>query len=169
MDSTERGVVEVIVPSKAGAGTKFLCFFMWVLTAGFLAVGLVGNYIVMLIGIVLVFVAWWMGRLTQIEYEYSYFDKELHVAKIMKKESRREMGTYQLDEMQIGGPIHSYHLENYRHKDKDLRTLDYSSRMEKQPDPRYVLYFADKRLVIEPDADLIAAIHEKYPRKFYTD
>ncbi len=142
MDSSERGVIENVVPSRAGAGT---------------------------IGIVLVFVTWWMSRMTQIEYEYSYFDKELHVARIMKKEARKELGTYNLDEMQIGGPVRSYHLDNYRNKDKDLKTLDYSSRMEKQPDPRYALYFADKRILIEPDAELAQALHEKFPRKFYID
>ena len=169
MDSSERGVIENVVPSRAGAGTKVLYVFLWIVTALFLMMGLVRGFIPLLIGVVLVFVTWWMSRMTQIEYEYSYFDKELHVARIMKKEARKELGTYNLDEMQIGGPVRSYHLDNFRNKDKDLKTLDYSSKVEKQPDPRYALYFADKRILIEPDAELAQALHEKFPRKFYLD
>ena len=169
MDSSERGVIANVVHSREGEGTKVLYVFLWIVTALFLMMGMVRGFIPLLIGVVLVFVTWWMSRMTQIEYEYSYFDKELHVARIMKKEARKELGTYNLDEMQIGGPVRSYHLDNYRNKDKDLKTLDYSSRMEKQPDPRYALYFADKRILIEPDAELAQALHEKFPRKFYID
>ena len=67
MDSSERGVIENVVPSRAGAGTKVLYVFLWIVTALFLMMGLVRGFIPLLIGIVLVFVTWWMSRMTQIE------------------------------------------------------------------------------------------------------
>ena len=45
--------------------------------------------------------------LTDIEYEYSYCDKEISVDKIMGKEKRKNLATYQLEKMELLAPSNS--------------------------------------------------------------
>ena len=50
-----------------------------------------------------------------------------------------------------------------------MKTLDYSSREEKKPDPRYELYLSEEKLIIEPNEDLKKVLRQAFPHKFYTD
>ena len=48
--------------------------------------------------------------------------------------------------------------------------MDYSSGVEQQPDIRYsMIYNGEKRVIFEPNAEMVAAIKSIAPRKVFTD
>ena len=161
------GCLEVVVPRRSSPLMKFLRVFLIMMCVAFAILGAMGMLAALLVAVLCGIGAFFAGRHSNVEFEYSYVEKELRVARIMNKEARKNLGSYDLDRMQIGGPIKSYHLDNYNHK--ELKTLDYSSHIDKQPDPRFVLYFEEQKLIFEPDQEMIAVLHQTFPHKFYKD
>jgi hypothetical protein len=105
---------------------------------------------------------------TNLEYEYTYVDRELTVDRIASRSKRKRLAVYTLTRMEIFAPIKSYHLDSY--KNRKVKTLDYSIGEELQPDLRYCMYYeGNLRLVLSHSVDLIKAIKNEVPRKVYTD
>ncbi|MBP3217927.1 MAG: hypothetical protein J6M46_06125 [Lachnospiraceae bacterium] len=108
-----------------------------------------------------------------IDYEYSYVQKELRIAKIMNKERRKEVATYDLEKMEILAPVRSWHLDSYKNR-QIAKDVDYSSGEEKQPDPCYYLYLeGNTRVKLELEGEeamqLLDAVKQMAPRKVFTD
>jgi hypothetical protein len=161
------GCMEVVVERKNSPGMKFLYVFLIMMAIVFIFIGLVGLWPAMIIGVGCGVGAWFASKNIDIDYEYDYVEKELRVAKIMRKESRKNLGTFDLDKMEICAPASSYRLDNYHHK--DVKVFDYSSHMKKDPDPRFEIYFSDQKLVIEPDKELLKVLRQTFPSKVYTE
>lgn len=110
------------------------------------------------------------GR-TQVEYEYLYLDREISVDKIMGQSKRKRVAKFQLEKMEIFAPYRSHQLDSYRNR--GLKVEDYSSRVEKQPDERYIMVYSDegntKLVVFEPNDVMVKAIKTVAPRKVFND
>lgn len=105
---------------------------------------------------------------TDLEFEYLYLEKELTVDKVMAKSKRKKVAVYEVDRMEILAPIRSYRLDGY--KNRQGKTLDYSTRTEEKPDLRYVMYYeGNVRVILSPSPELIKAIKSVAPRKVFTD
>lgn len=171
----DRGLIEDVCKSKPSVLMNIAHVICWVFAVLLVLIGFIPTdpswvaFVFMIAGIALGFLAYWLGRRVNVEYEYSYFDGEIHFAAVYNKEARKELQTVRLDEMEAGGAINSYRLENYRNKDKTLKTADYSSHVTEQPDKRFVLYFSNQRVVFEPGQEMVDAISEKYSHKFYKE
>lgn len=162
------GCIEVIVPKKDNQGMKVLQVILCIICGIFVLLGLITiNLLILILAIGSGIGLFFVSRELNLEYEYSYVEKELRVAKIHKKSTRREAGQFDLEKAQICAPIHSYRLDNY--KNKQLKTLDFSSGIEKKPDPRYVMYMAEQKVIFEPDDELIAALRQGAPSKVFRD
>ena len=99
---------------------------------------------------------------------YLYVDKQLTVDKIMARTRRKKVETFDLERMEILAPIKSWHLDDY--KNRQLKVVDYSSGVEQQPDIRYsMIYNGEKRVIFEPNAEMVAAIKSIALRKVFTD
>ena len=86
----------------------------------------------------------------------------------MARTRRKKVETFDLERMEILAPIKSWHLDDY--KNRQLKVVDYSSGVEQQPDIRYsMIYNGEKRVIFEPNAEMVAAIKSIAPRKVFTD
>lgn len=112
--------------------------------------------------------AYFVGMVTDLEYEYLYLDRELTIDKVMAKTRRKRVAVYQLDRMEILAPVRSYHLDNY--KNRNVKEKDYSIGCEEQPDQRYAMYYeGGEKLILSPSPELVRAMRNAAPRKVFAD
>ncbi len=167
------GCIEVVVSRKPNTLFKFLRVLLIMLAVCFLFLGLVGIMAAFIPGIGCLVGYYFVNMNVGIDYEYSYVQKELRIAKIMNKERRKEVATYDLEKMEILAPVRSWHLDSYKNK-QIAKDVDYSSGEEKQPDPCYYLYLeGNTRLKLELEGEeamqLLDAVKQMAPRKVFTD
>ena len=112
--------------------------------------------------------AYFVNMNAEVEYEYLYLDKELTIDKVMNRSKRKRVGVYELTRMEILAPMKSYHLDDYRNR--TVKTEDYSSGEEKQPETRYLMYYnGEKKLILEPNEEMVKVMKNVAPRKVFLD
>lgn len=159
--------VEWLIKKKTPAYLKLLKILSIMLTVCFVLVGFV-LWPALLIGVVMGVAAYFITMNADLEYEYLYVDKELTVDKVLAKSKRKRAATFDMNKMEIMAPIKSYHLDHY--KNRNDKVEDYSSGEEGQPDLRYVFYYDGKKKVIfEPNEEMVKAIQMAAPRKVFKD
>lgn len=159
--------VEWLVKRKTPAYMAFLKILFTVLAVFFILVGLL-LLPALLIGVICGVAAYFITLNADLEYEYLYVDKELTVDKVMAKSRRKRVAVFSLDKMEIVAPIKSWHLDNY--KNRSDKAVDYSSGEEKQPDKRYVFYYdGQKKIIFEPNEEMVKAMQTVAPRKVFKD
>lgn len=159
--------VEWLVKRKTPAYMTLLKFLTIILAVCFILLGMI-YLVAMIIGVVLGVAAYFVSMNADVEYEYLYVDKELTVDKVLSKSKRKRVAVFDIGKMEILAPIKSWHLDNY--KNRQDKTVDYSSGEEKQPDGRYVFYYdGQKKVIIEPNEEMIKAITTVAPRKVFKD
>ena len=160
--------VECMVKKKANglmSALKVLLIGIAVITG---LLGFMGLIVFLIIAVVAGVGAYFVSLNANLEYEYLYVDKQLTVDKIMARTRRKKVETFDLERMEILAPIKSWHLDDY--KNRQLKVVDYSSGVEQQPDIRYsMIYNGEKRVIFEPNAEIVAAIKSIAPRKVFTD
>ncbi|WP_455619321.1 DUF6106 family protein [Eisenbergiella sp.] len=160
--------VECMVKKKASglmSALKVLLIGITVITG---LLGFMGLIVFLIIAVVAGVGAYFVSLNANLEYEYLYVDKQLTVDKIMARTRRKKVETFDLERMEILAPIKSWHLDDY--KNRQLKDVDYSSGVEQQPDIRYsLIYNGEKRVIFEPNAEMVAAIKSIAPRKVFTD
>lgn len=161
--------VECLVKKKTSTGMMFLRMLTIVMAVVFLLAGFVlFIWPAMLIGLVMAVAAYFVVINTDLEYEYLYLDKEITIDKVMAKTKRKAVTKYNIDSMEIFAPIKSWHLDEY--KNRAVKTVDYSSGVENQPDMRYAMYYdGGIKVILEPSMDMVKAIKNIAPRKVFTD
>ena len=101
----------------------------------------------------------------EIEFEYTYIDRELRVDKIIAKSKRKSVATYDLSKMEIMCPENSHEFDSYRNR--KLPGKNYSS-LNPDVKPYIMVYHDEKTLslvALEPVPEIIRAIKCVYPRK----
>lgn len=161
--------VECLVSRKPSALMKFLKILLIMLCVAFLFVGFAfGMPLAIFLVIPFGGLAYFVSLKANIEYEYLYLDREISVDRISGQSSRKRIATYEVDRMEIIAPIKSYHLDDY--KNRQCKTVDYSSGIEGQPDKRYVFFYeGNTKIVFEPSEELIKAVYNVAPRKVFMD
>lgn len=159
--------VECMVKRKPNGLMTVLKFVLIVLAVLVFVMGM-GSIITFIIALVLGVGAYFVHLNASLEYEYLYVDRQLTVDKIMAQTRRKKVDTLDLDRMEILAPIKSWHLDDY--KNRQLKTVDYSTGVEEKPDRRYCLiYNGEKKIIFQPNGDMVAAIKSIAPRKVFTD
>ncbi len=159
--------VEWLVKRKTPAYMAFLKILFTVLAVFFVLIGLL-LLPALLIGVICGVAAYFITLNADLEYEYLYVDKELTVDKVMAKSRRKRVAVFSLDKMEIVAPVKSWHLDNY--KNRSGKAVDYSSGEEKQPDKRFVFYYdGQKKVIFEPNEEMIKAMQTVAPRKVFKD
>ena len=161
--------VECLVARKSSMLMTFLKFFLIMMAVVLLLFGVGTAYVVPLIlGIVAGVGAYFATMNADIEYEYLYVDKEISIDKVLAKSKRKKAGTYSVEQMEIFAPLNSHRLDSYRNR--DTKTVDYSSGIESQPERRYMMVCnGGIRVILEPNEALIKAVQTVAPRKVFTD
>ena len=160
--------VECLVARKPSAVMTFLKFLLIMFTVVFLLFGLVGYIVFLIAGIVTGIGAYFATMNSNIEYEYLYVDKEISVDKVMAKSRRKKAGSFSIEQMEVFAPLNSHRLDSYRNR--DTKTVDYSSGIAAQPERRYMMVCnGGTRVILEPNEALIKAVQNVAPRKVFTD
>ena len=160
--------VECLVAKKPSLVLTFLKFFLIMMAVVFFLIGLVGYVVGLIAAIVAGVGAYFATMNANIEYEYLYVDKEVSVDKVMAKSRRKKAGTYSVEQMEILAPLNSHRLDSY--KNRDAKTVDYSSGIAAQPERRYMMVCnGGTRVILEPNEALIKAVQTVAPRKVFTD
>ena len=161
--------VECLVKKKTSSGMMFLRMLTIAMAVAFLFAGLFLFILqALLVGLAMAVAAYFVYMNTDLEYEYLYLDKEITIDKVMAKTKRKGVTKYEIESMEILAPIKSWHLDEY--KNRTVKTVDYSSGVENQPDMRYAMYYdGGIRVILEPSMDMVKAIKNIAPRKVFTD
>ena len=112
--------------------------------------------------------AWFVGTRSNIEYEYTYFDKELDVDVIYSMQKRKHIKTYDLAQLEVLAPMGSYHLDAF--KNRDIKARDFSTQFPENEKNVYVMYLAgSEKVIFEPTPELVKTIANIAPRKVFTE
>ncbi len=159
--------VECLVAKKSSTILSFLKILLIMLTVVFVLIGIVfipGLLVAIFTGVG----AYFATMNANVEYEYLYLDREISVDKVMAKSKRKKAGTFTIEQMEIFAPLNSHRLDSY--KNRNLKTLDYSSGIAAQPERRYMMVCnGDTKVILEPNAEMIKAVQGVAPRKVFTD
>lgn len=158
--------VECLVSVKKNNMALVLKIFVYTL-CGICLLGamLFGATILFIVGLALAAVGYFLCPPSEIEYEYFYMDKELSIDKIIAKQKRKKVVSYDLSKMEKMCPLNSHELDAY--KNRNIAVKDFSSKMpESKP---FVIVFRDDKaenlIYIEPNKELMTAIKNNFPRK----
>lgn len=161
--------VELLVARKPSYVINFLKMLLIMLTVGLVLVGFV--FMPGIPGLILAAIAgvgaYFASMYASIEYEYLYVDREISVDKVLAKSKRKKAGSYTLEQMEIMAPLGSHRLDSY--KNRQLKTIDYSSGVAQQPEKRYMMVMNDCRVILEPNEIMLKAIQDVAPRKVFRD
>lgn len=162
--------VECLVAKKSSFLLRLLKTLLIMFAVIFLILGMISTLSIagLIIAIVLGVGAYFAHMYADIEYEYLYLDKEISIDRVMAKSRRKRIASYDVERMEIIAPVKSYRLDSY--KNREMKTIDYSSGVVEQPDKRYMMvYEGNTKIFLEPSAEMIKAIQMVAPRKVFTD
>lgn len=161
--------VECLIKAKSDTKAQLLKILLIALTVIFAFLGFAAaKWYMTILAIACGVGAYFVGVNNDVEYEYLYLDRELVIDKVLAKTRRKRVGTYSLDRIEIFAPIKSYHLDNYRNRNANVK--DYSIGEELKPDRRYVLYYeGGEKLILSPSEELVKAMKNVAPRKVFMD
>lgn len=158
--------VECLVARKPSTILTFLKILLIMLTVVFIVIG-VAFIPGLLVAIATGVGAYFATMNANIEYEYLYLDREISIDKVMAKSKRKKAGVFSVDQMEIFAPLNSHRLDSYRNR--ELKTLDYSSGIAAQPERRYMMVWnGNTKIILEPNEEMIKAVQSIAPRKVFT-
>ena len=159
--------VECLVARKPSTIMAFLKILLIMMTVVFVLIGML-SFVGLIVAAVTGVGAYFATMNANLEYEYLYVDKEISIDKVMAKSRRKKVGTFMVEQMEIFAPLNSHRLDSYRNREG--KTMDYSSGIAAQPERRYMMVCdGDKRVILEPNEALIKAVQNIAPRKVFTD
>ncbi|MCR5106867.1 MAG: DUF6106 family protein [Lachnospiraceae bacterium] len=158
--------VECLIKRKSSLLNSLLKVIMIVFVVIVLLGGLLfGNMIVLIIAIAIGIGAYYVYPMFDIEYEYLYLDREISIDKIMAKQRRKRVATYDVGKMEILAPENSHELDPYR--SRNIKVIDYSSNMDDHK--KYLMAYHDETseclVKFEPNEEMIKCIKQIAPRK----
>ncbi len=105
---------------------------------------------------------------TDLEYEYLYCDKQITVSKIMAKESRKDLETFDLDKVEMLAPANSYRLADF--KNRDLKETNYWSMDKNKEEPPFVMiYEGGRKIILDLPREFVKIVQNNAPRKVFFD
>ena len=142
--------VECLVKKKSNTGMVFLRMLTTIMAVAFILIGLI-IWPALLIGVAMGVAAYFV-----------YLNADL------AKSKRKKVAKYEVERMEILAPIKSWHMDGF--KNRTVKTVDYSSGVENQPDLRYVMYYeGNLKVILEPSMEMVKAIKNIAPRKVFMD
>lgn len=157
--------IEILVKRKTPVVMKITVYVL-----ALLAVFLIYMFgiLAILFSIVAGALAWFVATRSNVEYEYTYFDKELDVDVIFSMQKRKHITTYDLAQLEVLAPRGSYHLDAF--KNRDVKTKDFSTQFPENEKNVYVMYLAgSEKVIFEPTPELVKTIANIAPRKVFTE
>ncbi|MDO4621928.1 MAG: DUF6106 family protein [Eubacteriales bacterium] len=158
---------EVIVPVKRNAGSYALQTSMVILTVFCLGMGMFAVSLLMWVGAALIAADWFVFRRLNLEYEYSYANGDLDIAKIYSKQTRKNVCSIALADVIAAAPEGSSHLDSYR----KLPTIDYTTGTAEDMKKAFVIVanIKDKptRLLLMPNEKIMKDMRTRGANKVF--
>ena len=158
--------IELLVKKKKTSTDTLLKVLMIGATVIFVLGGILFNPIILLLAVVMGVVDYFKLPSLDLEYEYLYVNGELDIDKIMSKQKRKRVGSYDMKKVEIVAPKNSHELDSFKNK-KDLKLKDYTSL-----DPHakcYILVFNKEKgqemIKVELDESILNDFRRIAPRK----
>lgn len=159
---------ELIVPRKQDTKDKVLKILsialgVVVLLAGFLS----GNMIILAVAIILIMADfYYLIPRFNVEYEYSYVNGEIDVARIYSKQSRKEVASISLENVECIAPLGSHQLDSYG---QTFKVIDYSANDPEQKPYVVVKGGGDnQKIYLQLDESMVNDLKSRLPRKVFT-
>lgn len=160
--------VECLIKHKTPTVKAALRILFIALSVLFVLLFLMVGFPALIMALICGVLSYFMSLECHVEYEYLYVDRELSIDKISAQKKRKTVEKLNTEKIEILAPVNSWHLDEY--KNRQLKQKDYSVGYEAQPDQRYMLiYNNEMRMLLSPNAALIAAVKSVEPRKVFTD
>ncbi|MGI6052239.1 MAG: DUF6106 family protein [Bilifractor sp.] len=168
---------EVYVTRKRKFGSYLLqmllilaTFLLFLLAAfSLLSAQIVLLEVFFLAGVVMILVDRWLFKKFNVEYEYSYVNGSLDIAKIYSKETRKELASYDIKDAEVFAPAKSDHLADYR----ELPVKDYTAGMPEDREKAWAFVISnpksrtrEKVLIVENDK-IIEDVRRRIPSKTF--
>ena len=160
--------IEVMVRKKTPIGMKVGQYVLVILTVFLFLCSLILGIFGLIFAVAAGVGAYFIGLRSMIEYEYTYFDKELDVDVIYSMQKRKHLKTYDLTQLEVLAPAGSYHLDSF--KNRDIKARDFSTHVPGNERNVYVMYVGgNEKVIFEPTPELIKTIANIAPRKVFTE
>jgi len=160
--------IEVMVRKKTPIGMKVGQYVLVILTVFLFLCSLILGIFGLIFAVAAGVGAYFIGLRSMIEYEYTYFDKELDVDVIYSMQKRKHLKTYDLTQLEVLAPVGSYHLDSF--KNRDIKARDFSTHVPGNERNVYVMYVGgSEKVIFEPTPELIKTIANIAPRKVFTE
>ena len=157
--------IEVMVKRKTPVVMKVTQYVL-ILLAVFLVY--MFGILAILFSVIAGVLAWFVGIRSNVEYEYTYFDKELDVDVIFSMQKRKHINTYDLSQLEVLAPRGSYHLDAF--KNREVKAKDFSTQYPENEKNVYVMYLSgSEKVIFEPTPELVKTIANIAPRKVFTE
>ena len=160
--------VECLVKRKNRViDTILSCIFLG-LNIGFALIGFMGFSLMLFGALIFGFIYYIVHARGRIEFEYCYLDKEITVDRITNQARRKRIEKIDIERVEIMAPICSHHMDSYRNRPG--KVVDYSTGIINQPDKRYMMFYdGGKKIIFEPNEEMVKAIRNVAPRKVFVD
>ena len=160
--------VECMIKRKPNLIMKVVKVFSLMVTILLVLVGMLGNLLFLIAGIVFAVVTYFAGLHTEIEYEYLYVDRQLSIDKVLNRTRRKKIVAYDLGRMEILAPINSYQLDKFKNRTAEIK--DFSSGIIGKPDTRFVMFYnGTTKVIFEPNIEMVKAMAMVEPRKVFKE
>ncbi len=115
--------------------------------------------------LVLLFATITFFKITNVEYEYIFFNGNFDIDKIMAKQFRKRIVSTGLHEVEVVAPTGSLEIQQYR----KVKKYNYSSRRKGVKTYQMVINHKGKRarIVFEPTEELLTEMKLNAPRNVY--
>ena len=161
-------LVEVLVKCKPKTGLAILRILCFVLCAICVLLGtaVMGGWLFFIAAVVFGLAGYFAGLFSQVEYEYTYCDKEIEIDAIYSQTNRKHITTLELGKMEAFVRVKGDRMSEYANRQFVVR--DYSSHDKENADKVYALiYDGSLKILMEPDERLIGAVSYIAPRKVF--
>lgn len=155
----------VIVPRKITQGRKIMTTFWFVLACILLLFSTFLSPFLFFIPAILVTIVWiWQAFFSKVEYEYTYYDGDLVLAKIKNKARRKKLADISMEDVILVAPKGDRAIYKYEN-DKSIKC---KKLLSGQADAKvYGIVVKGEKTTIryefEPDEEFIDAMRVKYP------
>lgn len=155
MVSKQRSAMDKVV--------RTLCVVALVVCGGLFS--LTANIAMFLVTVVIGLFTYFAFTYTNVEYEYIYITGEFSIDRILSKSKRKRIESFDVGRIEIVAPLNSDKLGGYAHK--KYREYDYTSGVRTQNSHIFVMYCEGKKILFEPNRELMEALRNTLPHKVH--
>ena len=155
MVKKQRGFVDKLIRALSVI-FLVICVLLFLLTANIVM------FIATIVAGVLIYFAF---THTDVEYEYVYVTGEFSIDRILSRSKRKRIERFDVGRIEIVAPLNSDKLGGFAHK--NYREYDYTSGVRVPGSHIFVMYCESKKILFEPNRDLVEALRNTLPHKVH--